>query len=135
MPEELTVDIRPFGPDPAALQQRADNLLGNRALRSALQRTGHQLLSVESLESDKKVARPRAADRFRATIYDYTNNRTLLADGSLRDPNRLEVVESGVQPVPPPKNSRARSRCWRPIGSSARRCERGGSSPTSRCLR
>lgn len=103
MPQELTVDIRPFGPDPAALQQRADNVLAHRALRTALQRTGHQLLTVEPLESDKKVARPRASDRFRATIYDYTNNRTLLADGSLRDPNRVEIAESGVQPVPTPE--------------------------------
>src|SRR5918999_564618 len=103
MPEQLTVDVRPFGPDPGALQQRAATLLENRAMRSALQRTGHQLLSVEPLESDKKVTRPGAADRFRATIYDYTNNRTLLADGSLRDPDRLEITESGVQPVPTPE--------------------------------
>jgi hypothetical protein len=103
MPEELTVDIRPFGPDPAALQQRAENLLANQALRGALDKTRHQLLSLETLESENKVARPRAADRFRATIYDYTNNRTLLADGSLRDPDRLGITESGIQPVPSPE--------------------------------
>jgi hypothetical protein len=103
VPEELTVDVRPFGPDPGALRQSADSVLRDRRLRSALQRTGHQLLSVEPLESDRKVARPRAADRFRATIYDYTNNRALLADGSLRDPNRLEINESGIRPLPTPE--------------------------------
>jgi hypothetical protein len=103
MPQELTLDIRPFGPDPAALQQLGANLVEHRGLRSALQQTRHQLLSVEPLESDKKVARPRAADRFRATIFDYTNNRTLLADGSLRDPDLLQISESGVQPVPSPE--------------------------------
>ena len=103
MPKELTVDIRPFGPDPAALQQRADNLLEHRALRSALGPTDHQLLSVEALESVKKVARPRVPDRFRATIYDYKNRRTLLAEGSLRDRDRLEVSESGVEPLPTPE--------------------------------
>ena len=103
MPQELTVDLRPFGPDPAALLSRSQNLLAHRAMRRALQRTRHQLLSVEPIEPEEKVARPRASDRFRATIYDYTNNRTLLADGSLRDPDRLEVTESGVQPVPTPE--------------------------------
>src|SRR5687768_9747961 len=103
MPPELTLDIRPFGPDPAALQQFGPALLEHRALRRDLERTRHQLLSVEPLESDRKSARPQVADRFRATIYDYTNNRTLLADGSLRDPDALVVTESGLQPVPSPE--------------------------------
>src|SRR5215210_4220206 len=103
MPQELTLDIRPFGPDPAALQQVSTNLLQHRALRGPLERTRHQLLSVETLESDRKAARPRASDRFRATIYDYTNSRALLVDGSLRDPDALEITESGVQPVPSPE--------------------------------
>lgn len=103
MPAELTLDIRPFGPDPTALQQLGGGLLEHRSLRSALERTRHQLLSVEPLDPDRKVARPRASDRFRATIYDYTNNRTLLADGSLRDPKVLAVTESGLQPVPNPE--------------------------------
>ena len=56
MPEELTVDIRPFGPDPAVLQQRAENLLATQALRGALGKARHQLLSVEMLEPESKVA-------------------------------------------------------------------------------
>jgi hypothetical protein len=103
VPEEPTLDIRPFGPDPAALQQLGPSLLEHRSLRGLLQRTRHQLLSVEALEPDRKLARPRAADRFRATIYDYTNSRTLLADGSLREPEHLQVRESGLQPVPTPE--------------------------------
>lgn len=103
MPEEPTLDIRPFGPDPAALQQLGPSLLEHRSLRGLLQRTRHQLLSVEALEPDRKLARPRAADRFRATVYDYTNSRTLLADGSLREPEHLQVRESALQPVPTPE--------------------------------
>lgn len=103
MPQELTLDIRPFGPDPAGLQQLGPSLLEHRTLRTALERTRHQLLSVEPLESDRKTARPQTSGRFRATIYDYTNSRTLLADGSLRDPEVLEVTESGIQPVPSPE--------------------------------
>jgi hypothetical protein len=103
MPQELSIDIRRFGPDPTALARVAENLLQRRAVKRALQRTRHQLLSVEPLESSDKTARPRAAGRFRATIYDYTNSRTLLVDGPLRNPDRLEISESGVQPVPTPE--------------------------------
>jgi hypothetical protein len=102
MPEELTLDIRPFGADLAALQQLAGSLLEHRRLRGALQGKRLGLLSIEPLESATKVARPRAADRFHATIYDYTSNRALLAAGSLRKPELLEISESASQPVPSP---------------------------------
>jgi hypothetical protein len=102
VPAELTLDIRPFGPDPAALQQVGSAVLAHRSLRSTLARTRHELLAIEPLEPERKLARPQASERFRATIYDYTNNRTLLADGSLRSPEKLEVHESGIQPVPSP---------------------------------
>ncbi|MDQ4048994.1 MAG: hypothetical protein M3131_06400 [Actinomycetota bacterium] len=98
--DELVVDVQPFGPDPADLQQLSEGLLERPALKDVLARTRHQLLSLELLETDRKVARPRAPDRFRATIYDYTNDRTVFADGSVRDPRKLQVRESGLQPLP-----------------------------------
>lgn len=54
------------------------------------------------LEPETKSARPRPADRYRATIYDYTNNRTLLVDASLKSED-VTVAESGIQPVPSPE--------------------------------
>lgn len=100
MPDELVVDVRPFGPDPAVLQDLSAGLLERPVLRDALARTRHQLLSVELVEPERKGARPRAPDGFRATIYDYTNDRTVFAEGSLRNPNKLEVSESGLRPLP-----------------------------------
>ncbi len=105
MAEELGVDVRSYGPDPAALQELSAGLLQRPALRDALARTRHELLSVELIEPcildpGRKVARPRPPDRFRATVYDYTNDRTVFAEGSLRNPDRLEIRESGLRPVP-----------------------------------
>lgn len=100
MPDELVVDVRPFGPDPAVLQDLSGGLLERPVLRDALARTRHQLLSVELLEAERKLARPRPPDRFRATIYDYTNDRTVFAEGSLRDRDKLQLSESGVRPLP-----------------------------------
>ncbi len=100
MSDELVVDVRPFGPDASVLQDLSAGLFERRELRDALARTRHQLLSVDLVESERKVARPRPPDRFRATIFDYTNHRTVFAEGSLRSPGRLEVRESGLRPVP-----------------------------------
>ncbi|HYY25401.1 MAG TPA: hypothetical protein VE689_07925 [Candidatus Udaeobacter sp.] len=38
--------------------------------------------------------------RFRATIYDYTNNRALLVDGLIARPRKVEISDSASQPLP-----------------------------------
>jgi len=53
-------------------------------------------LYVEAL-GDKKAKRPT---RFRVTLYDDANHRTILIDGSLRDPRRVGITESTVPPRP-----------------------------------
>jgi Copper amine oxidase, enzyme domain len=100
MPAELTVDIRPYGPDPAATQQLAATVVRHPALRRELRGADYRVLSLTAVESERKLVRPRPEDRFRATVYDYTNHRTLVALGSMRDPDQLEVTESGIQPIP-----------------------------------
>jgi len=46
------------------------------------------------------MSRPCLSDRFRATIYDYTNNRTITAAGSLSNRRKLDISESSRQPLP-----------------------------------
>jgi hypothetical protein len=54
---------------------------------------------LDPLEEPKPV-RPKIPNRFRATFFDYTNNGTVFATGSLARPTTLEVAESGLQPLP-----------------------------------
>lgn len=100
MADELDVDIRPFGPDAAVVEKLSRTLLRHPGLRAVTKRARRRLLSVEFLEPDAKRVRPAKPDRYRATIYDYTHNRTLLVDGSFGVPDAVEVTESGIQPVP-----------------------------------
>jgi len=67
-----------------------------------LAKTKHRLLYIDLLDvaADAKVDNPKPPDRFRATFYDYTNNRTVFAIGSLPRAASLEVIESGLQPRP-----------------------------------
>jgi hypothetical protein len=97
---ELAVKIRPFGPSAEEIGALAAGLLEHRDLKARLGRTRHRLLSVELIEPDEKLARPQPPEQFRATIYDYTNQRTLRATGPIATPRRLVVEESGAQPLP-----------------------------------
>jgi Copper amine oxidase, enzyme domain len=59
------------------------------------------VLYVETLEDlDDKRRRPLPPNRFRATIYDDTNHRTVLADGNVDDLRSLVLTESAVPPPP-----------------------------------
>jgi hypothetical protein len=97
--KQLGVKIDPFGPtmaDVAALTQR---LTRHRAVQAILAGNRYRLLYVDLLDADTdpKTEKPKPPERFRATFYDYTNNRTIFATGSLARPASLEVVESGLQ--------------------------------------
>ena len=103
MADDLTVKIVPFGPGPDVVEALSRALLDHPVVRGRLKRARHRLLSVELVPPEAKTARARPPTRFRGTIYDYTNNHTLFAEGSLDDPDGLELAESSLQPVPSPE--------------------------------
>ena len=55
-------------------------------------------LYVEPLDDESKG--PGPPNRFRVTLYDDANHRTILIDGSLIDPRRVGIAESTVPPRP-----------------------------------
>jgi hypothetical protein len=98
---DLQITFEPAGPQPAQIDALRTRVLDQRDVKAELGGSRARVLAVNVLdvEKDKKGA-PAEAERFRATIFDYTNNRTIYADGSLAAPGRLELSESSVQPVP-----------------------------------
>jgi hypothetical protein len=104
MSDELTIDVQSFGPDQAVLDELAAMILARGTLSETLGRNEHRLLSIEVLdEPGRKLAKPHEPQRFRATLYDYTRQVTLFAEGSLNEPQKLAVTESGVMPIPSPE--------------------------------
>ena len=98
---ELVVDVKPFGPTPQELHKLGARVLQERKLKAFLGRSRHRLLTVEALEpdgADKSRRTPAAPHRFRATIYDETNHRTVLVEAPLARPSQVEISESSVQP-------------------------------------
>lgn len=101
--QELSLKITPRGPNPELFATVSRELLQHASLRSLTAKTRSRLLALELVEQEPetKTAKPTApSDRFRATIYDYTNNRAITAEGSLSSRRKLAVSESSRQPFP-----------------------------------
>lgn len=99
---EMSVKITPFGRTQAILDEIARDVLRLTEVKKHLQKTRHRLLSVSLVESEAELKHsrlPATSSRFRATIYDYTNNRTLLVDGRLPRPRKVEITDSASQPL------------------------------------
>lgn len=99
----LGVKIRAFGPSQAALDEIGDRLLRSAEVKKYLGKARHRLLSITALEREAELKQERSPlkpNRFRATIYDYTNNRALFVTGSLAQPRKVEITESASQPLP-----------------------------------
>jgi hypothetical protein len=100
--DSLTVTVQPFGPAPEKIQALAQSIPELQAVRKELSGTRFRLLRIDLLDDaeEAKPARPTPPRQFRATFVDYTNNRTLLATGSLSNTRTVKVTESALQARP-----------------------------------
>ena len=96
----LKVEVAPWGPDPAVLNAASCALLEHPLVQEHLAGTRHRLLSFDLVDPTQKAGSPKPPNRYRATIYDYTNNRTVLVEGCLDERDLVLVTESSLQPLP-----------------------------------
>src|SRR5918995_523480 len=99
---EVQVNIEWAGPGPEVVDEVSQALSEHPSVQEQLRETRQRLLSIELLNPEG-VDRVDGVepDRYRATTYDYTNNRVILTTGSLDDVRgSMEVSESGHQPLP-----------------------------------
>ena len=97
---DLTIEAAHAGPGHERMAALRPTLLEHPKIQEYLARTRHRLLGFQLLDKAKSSDSSDHPDRYRATIYDYTNNRTIFAEGSLNERDHLSVSESGFQPLP-----------------------------------
>ena len=100
---DFTFQVELAGPTPEEFSELGQAVMANEAVRKALGKARHRLLGIELLDdsSDKRTdERSAAPNGFRATVYDYNQDRALLVEGPLRDPRAASVTESATQPLP-----------------------------------
>jgi hypothetical protein len=104
--DEVSVKIIAFGPSQNVIDRISAGLIRNTSVQKYLERSKYRLLYFELVDSDaennnnKGKRKPVPPDRFHATLFDYTNNRTIFLNGSLDKPRRVEITESAIQPLP-----------------------------------
>ncbi|MDQ3987203.1 MAG: hypothetical protein M3280_11995, partial [Actinomycetota bacterium] len=96
----LDVNLEPWGPDQASLDSASQVTLQHPSVRAHLDGTRHRLISCELVDADDKSEVLSPPSRYRATVFDYTNNRAVIAQASLAEPQVVEVAVSNSQPVP-----------------------------------
>lgn len=100
---ELSLKITPQGSSPDLFNTVSRELLQHTFLQPFIAKTRSRLLALEFVEEEPATETsrpPTPTDRFRATIYDYTKNRAITAEGSLSNRRKLAVSESSRQPFP-----------------------------------
>lgn len=101
--KDIIVKIVPFGPDKETIDSITSWLPNHSVVQKYLKGTRNRMLSFEILDSHSENKNDRLQDqlnRFRATFYDYTNNRTIYAEGQFDKPKIIDVSESSNQPLP-----------------------------------
>ena len=101
-----TITVTPWGPDQATIDDAKSRLLKNPALQRYLAGKGSRMLSFDFLESGVKEAKPEPPSRYRATFFNYTSNRAIVATGRFTD-SAPEVSVSTEQPLPSPEEFEA----------------------------
>jgi Copper amine oxidase, enzyme domain len=100
--DDLRIDVERVGRGPEAIDEVRRAALEHPSVRERLRGKRTRLLSVQLLEPTGrgKADEPEEPDRYRATIYDYDDNRVIQATGRLDDRESVEVSQAGYQPLP-----------------------------------
>lgn len=111
---ELKLKVEPLDPSPELLADVGRRVLRHPAVLELVGRTRPRLVSVLPLEeeAERKPRREPRVARFRATLYDPANRRTLLVEGGL-DAERLEITDVATPPLPTPDEFEEAARALR----------------------
>jgi hypothetical protein len=88
-----------WGPTEDDAEAAKINILKSASVRAKLKGARHRILSFELVDKPKKANGEMSdpPDSFRATLFDYTNNRAFIASGRF-DSATVEIVETQTQP-------------------------------------
>ncbi|HEX8183348.1 MAG TPA: hypothetical protein VF747_01315, partial [Blastocatellia bacterium] len=94
------IKVTPWGPGLATIDEAKNNLRNHSSLQRYLKGVQYRMLSFDFVENDSKLTgRAEPPTRYRATFFDYTNNRAIVVNGQFKDSN-IEVSASPAQPLP-----------------------------------
>jgi len=101
----LIVKVSPMGPNTKTLDNAFSRLIRHSSVQNFLKGKKYRLLFYELVDpeqnTDTKSSKAiDAPSLYRATFYDYTDNRTIVANWDLNKHRLSSITESSSQPLP-----------------------------------
>ena len=100
---ETPVDIKivPIGPTEETVEQIKTTVERTAAVQRELSGTNYRLISFGYVDhEDKTTVGKFDPQQFLIVFYDYTNDRTIVAQGAFAAPENVRVFEDASKPVP-----------------------------------
>src|SRR4051812_16581892 len=99
--EDIRVEIEPAGFDHELVDRLRNAVQEHQLVRDFLREAEYRLLDLQPYMRDLgKDAGERDEEWFRATLYDYTNDRALEAIGRVDQLDEIEIADYARQPLP-----------------------------------
>lgn len=89
---QIKITVTPVGPSQDILDAARKRAEQSPAVQDLLKGTKYRIMSFGTTDNDQA--------RYRAIFYDYTNDRTLAAEGDLTGRDAVTVREESFQPIP-----------------------------------
>jgi len=98
--QPVEIKVTPWGPTGADVDAAKARTESSKAVQNLLQGTKYRLLGFSYLENENKSNKTMPPTRFKVIFYDYTNDRTIVAEGDFAAKETFRVREEFYQPVP-----------------------------------
>jgi len=96
----VDIKVTPWGPTQADVDSAKARAESSKAVHNLLEGTKYRLIGFSYIENENKSNRTQPPTRFRVVFYDYTNDRTIVAEGDFAGQKAFVVREEFYQPVP-----------------------------------
>lgn len=90
--------VERYGPAPTRVTRAAERLARHATVRGRLDGAANRLLAMSLVEPERKTRAPKEPSRVRATVYDYSGERTLVVEGPIEGDGPVTVDETAQQP-------------------------------------
>lgn len=99
----LKIVAKAWGPSQADADAAKARVAASAALRSAIGDAKHRLIGFEFVEREQKPGPSLPPERFRIVYYDYTNDRTLVAESDFAGKDSITIRQEAFQPIASPE--------------------------------
>ncbi len=96
----LQIKVIPWGPTQAQFDAAKLRVERSAALQNLLKGAKYRMLEFGYIENEDKSAPTQPPTRFRAVFYDYSNDRTIVAEGDFAGREAITTREEYVNPTP-----------------------------------